>query len=135
MGGMKKILLIIIGLALLACLIVLGLRPDEQNVRPAAAPVPTPLPAPSAVTPTAAAKESYQGFLYGRIATANGVTYEGRLRWGVGDQEAFWGDYFNGAKDGNPWAVHVPVNRLPKERRPFEIFGIEIFQRERPIDL
>jgi len=54
--------------------------------------------------------ENNQGFLYGRVATVFGATYEGRLRWG-GDEEAFWGDYFNGFKDKNPWADDL--------RRPF----------------
>ena len=35
----------------------------------------------------------------------------------------------------NPWVAHVPPERLPKERRPIEIFGVEIAHRERPIDL
>ncbi len=60
--------------------------------------------------------------------------YEGRLRWG-GSQEAFWGDYFNGRKDGNSWATLVPPERLPRERRPFSIFGLEIGHREREVDL
>jgi hypothetical protein len=77
--------------------------------------------------------ETDRGFLYGRIATRGGGTYEGRLRFG-GDQEAFWGDYFNGAKDENPWLAHIPAERLPRERRSYEIFGIEIAQREIPID-
>src|SRR5262245_16611261 len=68
------------------------------------------------------------GFLYGRI-TVDRATYVGRLRWG-GDQEAFWGDYFNGTKDGNPWAAHAP-----RERSPLEIFGVEFGGRDRPIDL
>ena len=39
--------------------------------------------------PTATtAEEAHQSFLYGRITTVDGVTYEGRLRWG-GDEEAF----------------------------------------------
>lgn len=54
---------------------------------------------------------------------------------GGGDEEAFWGDYFNGSKDENPWVAHVPLERLPKERRPIEIFGVEIAHRERHIDL
>ena len=58
----------------------------------------------------------------------------GGCAWG-GDEEAFWGDYFNGSKDENPWVAHVPPERLPKERRPIEIFGVEIVQRERQIDL
>jgi hypothetical protein len=78
--------------------------------------------------------EAHRGFLYGRITTAEGATYEGRLRWG-GDEEAFWGDYFNGSKDENPWVAHAPLERLPKERRPIEIFGVEIAHRERQIDL
>jgi hypothetical protein len=89
---------------------------------------------PAATAPTAAAEEAHPSFLYGRITTVDGVTYEGRLRWG-GGEEAFWGDYFNGAKKENPWAAHVPRERLPKERRPIEIFGLEIAHRERPIDL
>ncbi|HEV8303749.1 MAG TPA: hypothetical protein VGQ25_02200, partial [Gemmatimonadales bacterium] len=100
----------------------------QQDVGPAAATSP-------AITPsTAAAAEAHQGFLYGRVTTYGGVTYEGRLRWG-GDEEAFWGDYFNGSKDENPWVAHVPPQRLPKERRPIEVFGVEIAQRERQIDL
>jgi hypothetical protein len=97
--------------------------------------------APSAATSTAiapsiaaAAEEGHQDFLYGRIKTVGGATYEGRLRWG-GDQEAFWGDYFNGFKAENPWVAHAPLERLPKERRPVEIFGVEIFHREGQIDL
>ncbi len=77
---------------------------------------------------------AYRGFLYGRITTDGGAIYEGRLRWG-GDEEAFWGDYFNGTKDENPWVAHVPLERLPKERRPIEIFGFELAHRERRIDL
>ncbi len=103
-------------------------RALEWDVDPAAAALP-------AVThPTPAAEQAHQSFLYGRITTVDGVTYEGRLRWG-GGEEAFWGNYFNGAKNGNPWVAHVPPERLPKERRRFEIFGIEIARRERPVDL
>jgi hypothetical protein len=62
-------------------------------------------PEPEQVVDPAAAAEAYRGFLYGRITTYGGATYEGRLRWG-GDEEAFWGDYFNGSKDENPWIAH-----------------------------
>src|SRR4051794_21349358 len=79
-----------------------GYRALKQDVRPAAAPSP-------AITPstTPAAGETRPGFLYGRITTVDGATYEGRLRWG-GDEEAFWGDTFNGAKHANLWAAQVP---------------------------
>jgi hypothetical protein len=89
----------------------------------------------SSATPAPAQRPATEtrGFLYGRIATVDGALYEGRLRFG-GDQEAFWGDYFNGSKDENPWLAQVPPGRLPTERRPFEIFGIKIAERESPID-
>ena len=96
----------------------------EQDVDRAAAPS-------SAITTST--EEDHQSFLYGRITTNDGATYEGRLRWG-GDEEAFWGDYFNGFKDKNPWVAHVPPEQL-KESRPIEIFGLEIAHRESQIDL
>ena len=80
---------------------------------------------PPAVAPASAVEEAPPSFLYGRVAIAAGTTYEGRLRWGRGQgQEAFWGDYFNGFKSQNPWAAHVPPERLGKD--PIKIFGIEI---------
>src|SRR6187551_3997126 len=77
---------------------------------------------PPAITRATAAAEARPSFLYGRITVRNGATYEGRLRWGR-DQEAFWGDYFNGVKAQNPWAAHVP--RAP-QGDPIRIFGIKI---------
>lgn len=111
-----------------------GYRALEKDVDPAAATSPpiTASTPPAAETHPAAA--THQGFLYGRITTVLGATYEGRLRWG-GDQEAFWGDYFNGEKDENPWVAQVPPERLPKERRPIEILGFEIAKRERPMNV
>jgi hypothetical protein len=66
-----------------------------------------------------------RSFIYGRITDVDGPTYEGRLRWGR-DQEAFWGDYFNGLKDGNPWAVYSPLARPPQESHSIEIFGFKL---------
>lgn len=77
---------------------------------------------------------AHPSLLYGRITTVDGATYQGRLRWG-GRQEAFWGDYFNGAKNDNPWTAYVPPAQLPRQSNPFQIFGLEIFEREFPIDL
>ena len=85
-GGAFATVLVVLALAA-------GRRAREQQVHPA---TPT--------SPAAPAEAGQQGFLYGRITTSGGDTYEGRLRWG-GDQEAFWGDYFNGAKDENPWVA------------------------------
>jgi hypothetical protein len=93
--------------------------------------------APAIATSTSAAAQpaiEQPGFLYGRIIVADGVTYEGRLRWG-GDQEAFWGDYFDGAKQENPWVAHAPVKPLPKERNRIEIFGFEVGGQDRSINL
>ncbi len=82
-------------------------------------------PASTATTSETVAAEAHPSYLYGRVTVDGGTTYEGRLRWG-GNQEAFWGDYFNGRKDANPWVAHVPPERLPEERRGFSIFGIEL---------
>ena len=84
---------------------------------------------PSATAPATAVAEPHPSFLYGRVAIWAGETYEGRLRWGR-DQEAFWGEYFNGVKAQNPWAPHLPAE-LRKE--PPKIFGIAIGSK--PIDL
>ncbi len=75
--------------------------------------------------PAAEAAGDLQGFLYGRVTAKDGVTCEGRLRWG-GDQEAFWSDYFNGFKDQNPWVEYVPIERLPKVRRSIRVLGLWI---------
>jgi len=108
-----------------------GYRAFHQEVHPAAAT--SPAIAPSTAPPASEAHpaaETYQGFLYGRITTVNGATYEGRLRWGGGD-EAFWDDAFNGTKRKNPWLAQVPPEGRPIERHPIEIFGFRILERER----
>lgn len=92
---------------------------------PALAPGASPGPAPELVTP---------GCLYGRITAKDGTTYEGRMRF-AGSQEAFWDDLFNGVKLDNPWAVHVPAERLKGERQPIAVLGIEIGERRHPLEL
>jgi hypothetical protein len=84
---------IVLGLAIAAYLAL------KQNVAPAT-------PTSTASTPSTVVAEAHPSFLYGRITLTDGTTYEGRLRLG-GDQEAFWGDYFNGFKNQNPWAAYV----------------------------
>jgi hypothetical protein len=90
--------------------------------------------APASTAPSTATAEAHPGFLYGRVTIGGGATYEGRLRWGR-DQEAFWGGYFNGFKDENPWAAYAPPELLRLEPESLEIFGIEITRRERSVDL
>jgi hypothetical protein len=72
----------------------------------------------------AVGSDARPGFLYGRVTTEEGTTYLGRLRFGR-DQEAFWGDYFNGVKDGNRWAVHAP-SAVTKKRSRISIFGFDL---------
>ncbi len=100
----------------------------EQYIGPGAATSPAP------ISSNGRAAEATQDFLYGRVTTDDGATYEGRLRFG-GDEEAFWGNYFNGVKDDNPWSKYVPPERLTRKRPPIEIFGFEISRGERQIDL
>lgn len=88
---------------------------------------------PAATLPTEAASEAHQGLIFGRVTADDGVIYEGRLRFG-GDEEAFWGDYFNGSKKGNPWEAQAPLEQL-RERDALEIFGIKVFRWERQINL
>jgi hypothetical protein len=100
----------------------------EQKEEPAAVTAPvTPL---STAEP---ASEAQQGFIFGRVTTDNGAIYAGRLRFGS-HEEAFWGDYFNGFKNENPWVAETPLENQ-KERQPLKIFGIEVFQWEREINL
>ena len=88
---------------------------------------------PAVARSPATSAKAHQGFLYGRVTTRSGAAYEGRLRFG-GDEEAFWGDYFNGRKKGNPWAADVPPERLT-ESRPVTVLGVEITRRERELNL
>ena len=80
------------------------------------------LVSPASISSTASTEEVSQGFLYGRVTTEDGAAYVGRLRFGR-DEEAFWGDYFNGLKGKNPWAAHA---QLTQKRRQITIFGFEI---------
>src|SRR5688572_17711550 len=114
---------LVTALAVLVIVLVVRDRSLEPGVEPTAA---TPPGVTSAATATEPATEVHPGLLYGRITTVDHSTYEGRLRWG-GDQEAFWGDYFEGTKPENPWAVHAP-----RDGSPLEIFGFAIGGGERP---
>jgi hypothetical protein len=111
--------------------IVAGCSDAEQELKPAEAASPANTASiPAAMSTTAV----HHGFLYGRITTVDDDIYEGRLRWG-GDQEAFWNDYFDGAKKNNPWAAHAPLDGSPDEGNPVEIFGFKIGGRPPAIDL
>lgn len=79
--------------------------------------------APRAAAPARAASGDPQGFLYGRVETRSGSTYQGRLRWD--DEEAFWGDHFNSTKEDRPYADRAP-REMRQRREPIEIFGITV---------
>lgn len=120
---------ILAALALIA--LAFGYRAGQHGGRPAAATALEIAPPPGGTRP---APENPQGFLYGRVTGNDGAVYQGRLRFG-GDQEAFWGDFFNGAKRQNPWAAQVPPERLPREGHALKLFGVEIIRHERRVDL
>ncbi|RMH16929.1 MAG: hypothetical protein D6696_17125 [Acidobacteria bacterium] len=126
---------LLIGFAVLAAvialvLLVVGQRSFVRVDDPAGASS----PAAALSIPAPPVADDGRGFLYGRVTTAGGGVYRGRLRWG-GDEEAFWGHYLNGLKRTNPWAPFVPPELLPKERREVEILGIRIGRRQRRVDL
>ena len=77
---------------------------------------------------------THEGLIHGRVTTTDGSIYEGRLRWGD-EEEALWGNYFNGFKDDNPWVAYAPPERLPTERLSIDLFGIELASWERKTDL
>ena len=64
-----------------------------------------------------------QGFLYGRVTTASGTSYEGRLRWG--GEESFWGDFFNGTKRDRTYPDEMPEG-VRSRKEPVKIFGITV---------
>ena len=109
-------------------MVAVNFRPLEQGVAASA------LPPPAMPSATGSNEPDNQGFLYGRVTTDAGASYQGRLRFGR-DQEAFWGDYFNGVKATNPWTSHTPDGQLPEKRRPFTIFGFEVPLGQRQVDL
>jgi len=120
----------IVGGALATLLVLLALAAGRQNREHDVGPAEATPPAANPTSSTAAALEAH---LYGRVTIDDGTVYEGRLRWG-GDEEALWGNYFDGVKDENPWAAKVQ-RELLMEPQPIEILGVEIAGTEREIDL
>lgn len=131
---MKRVLIaggLLAGLVVLLVLLVSwrGRVQSEEGWPPG-----SPSAAAGAVDAAAGVAGDHPGFLFGRVTTRTGGRFEGRLRWG-GGEEAFWGDYFNGEKKENPWVAYVPDDLLPRESSRTVIFGIEIANRERKRDL
>ena len=51
-----------------------------------------------------------QGFMYGRVTTIDGKSYEGALRWGK--EEAYWTDMFNNISK-NPLPIYQYLFSFP----------------------
>jgi hypothetical protein len=77
--------------------------------------IPTLLLALAACAQRASAKDDNGGFLYGRVVTESGSEYNGFLRWG--NQEAFWDDLFNSAKQNFPYMDYLDEDDLENLRR------------------
>ena len=120
-----------IAIVLLLLAVVIETRTPDRETDPdvARSLARTPAPVPPAVVATHPPPQAHDGFLYGRVTAVDGATYEGRLRWGR-DQEAFWSDYFNGARREDPWLAHVPPELVPEGRRPRFFLGFRIGERE-----
>ena len=126
------------GVTLIIILVLaVGYRSVEQQVGPASE-TPREIAALPVATKSTVATQSpaatHPDFLYGRVTTVAGITYQGRMRFG-GDEEAFWGNYFNGAKDENPWAAYVTPARLSNDRRTIDFLGLEISLGKRRVAL
>ena len=67
-----------------------------------------------------------QGFIYGKVTMRSDTVYEGVLRWN-GDEEAFWGDLFNGSKEERPYLDEIPDRARRRDRRDgIRVLGIRI---------
>jgi hypothetical protein len=141
---MKKLMIVGVAVALgIGLLGVAGYRALRQYVEPAAtrqaavsseaatAPAPGAPPPPAETRP---AGDADRGFIYGRVTTVDGATYQGRLRFGQ-DQEAFWGDYFNGVKHENPWIAQVAAEQIPKRTETIEVFGWKLGEHTAQLDV
>jgi hypothetical protein len=54
------------------------------------------------------------GYLYGRVETVDGQTYQGELRWG--EEESFWDDMFNADKAENDNLAYLDDRTLDRVR-------------------
>lgn len=55
------------------------------------------------------------GYIYGRIETVDGTTYQGQLRWGT--EESFWDDTFNATKRDNEHIDDIDDEQLQRRIR------------------
>ncbi|MCZ6767201.1 MAG: hypothetical protein O7D32_09765 [bacterium] len=62
-----------------------------------------------------ASAEFDTGYLYGRVITVDGTTYQGEIRWGR--EETFWDDMFNTTKIENPNIDYLDDDELESIER------------------
>jgi hypothetical protein len=63
------------------------------------------------------------GYIYGRVETVDGGSYEGQLRWGT--EESFWDDIFNATKLENENLDYVDRKVLRRVRRePWNVWDL-----------
>lgn len=68
---------------------------------------------------------SDEGYIYGRVLTSSGESYEGQIRWGT--EESFWDDMFNADKASNDNLDYVSRHDLSHVRSRHwggNLFGI-----------
>jgi hypothetical protein len=73
------------------------------------------------------AMASDEGYIYGRVETTAGRTYQGQIRWGT--EESFWDDIFNATKEGNENLDYLNYRDLERMRTrkwgPLAAFGFD----------
>lgn len=61
-------------------------------------------------TYTPANAQNIKGFIYGKVFTVSGDTYEGQIRWGT--EEVYWFDFFNATKPKNNYIGYLNRNEM-----------------------
>lgn len=65
--------------------------------------------------PNSSKAQNDQGFIYGKVYTIGGDTYEGQIRWGT--EEAFWFDFFNATKPKNKYLGYLSRQEMDELER------------------
>ncbi len=83
------------------------------------------LAGPAVAQPAEAETTDASGFIYGTVTTDKGKKFTGTLRWD--DEEAFWGDLFNSAKQDMPWLDrYQDRKKRDDEGRQINVLGRKI---------
>lgn len=77
------------------------------------------------LTLSGTARASDIGYIYGRVVTVDGDSYEGQLRWGK--EEAFWDDLFNATKTENENLGYLDRQEIERLGWKHPLSGIGLF--------